>query len=97
MMEGEAVEIFALTFKYLKPKVARTAPKINLYVRANRALALPPFKFRRANPTSGPSLDFFVTFLIKQKSKSPSAASRGKPPQREKKIFLSWPHGPFFF
>ncbi|WP_209437736.1 hypothetical protein, partial [Pedobacter petrophilus] len=32
--------------------------------------------------TSVPSLDFFVTFLIKQKSKSPSAASRGKPGQR---------------
>ena len=84
MMEGEAVEIFALMFKYLQPKVARTAPKTNLYYKANRALALPPFKFLRANPTSDPSLDFFVTFLIKQKSKSPSAASRGKPAQWEK-------------
>ena len=58
MMEGEAVEIFALTFKFPQPKVARTAPIINLYYKANRALALPPFKFRRANPTSDPSLDF---------------------------------------
>jgi hypothetical protein len=47
---------------------------------------LPPFKFRRTNPTSVPSLDFFVTFLIKQKSKGPSAASRGKPAQRKKPI-----------
>ena len=62
MMKGEAIEIFAPTFKYLKSKVARTAPKTNLHYKANRALALPPFKFRRANPTSGPSLDFFVTF-----------------------------------
>ena len=62
MMEGEAVEIFALPFKYLKPKVARTAPKTNLYYKANRALALPPFKFRRANPTSDPSLDCLVLY-----------------------------------
>ncbi|MDY0907482.1 hypothetical protein [Pedobacter sp. CFBP9032] len=84
MMEEEAVEIFALMFKSRHPKVARTAPKTNPYYIANRALALPPFKFRRANPTSDPSLDFFVTFLIKQKSKSPSAASRGKPSAAEK-------------
>ncbi|MDY0907492.1 hypothetical protein [Pedobacter sp. CFBP9032] len=83
-MEGEAVEIFARTFKYLQPKVARTAPKTNHYYKTNRALALPPSKFRRANPTSDPSLDFFVTFLIKQKSKSPSAASRGKQSAAEK-------------
>jgi len=36
------------------------APKTNLYYKANRALALPPFKFRRANPTSDPSLDFYL-------------------------------------
>ncbi|MDY0904354.1 hypothetical protein [Pedobacter sp. CFBP9032] len=84
MMEGEAVEIIALPFKYPLPKVARTAPQTNLYYKANRALALPRSKFRRANPTSDPSLDFFVTFLIKQKSKSPSAASRGKPSAAEK-------------
>ncbi|MFW0718832.1 hypothetical protein [Pedobacter sp. N23S346] len=83
MMEGEAVEIFAPPFKSPQPKVARMALKINLLFKMNRALALPPFKFRRANPTSDPSLDFFVTFLIKQKSKSPSAASRGKPVQRK--------------
>ena len=83
MMEGEAVEIFAPTFKSPQPKVARMALKTNLYYKANRALVLPPFIFRRANPTSDPSLDFFVTFLIKQKSKSPSAASRGKPAQRK--------------
>ena len=62
-MEGEAVEIFTPTFKYLKPKVARTAPKTNLHYKANRALALPPFKFRRANPTSDPSLNLFINCL----------------------------------
>ena len=103
MMEGEAVEIFALTFKYPLAKVAQMALlKKNLYYKPNRALVLPPFKFRLANPTSVPSLELFifvyifigihelaeklgfVTFLIKQKSKSPSAASRGKPAQRVK-------------
>ena len=83
MMEGEAVEIFALMFKYLQPKVARTAPITNPYYMANRALVLPLIKFRRANPTSDPNRDCFVTFLIKQKSKSPSAASRGKAAQRK--------------
>ena len=83
-MEGEAVEIFALTFKYPLAKVAQMALfKKNLYYKPNRALVLPPFKFRRVYPTSVPSLDFFVTFLITQKSKSPSVASRGKPAQRE--------------
>jgi len=83
MMEGEAVEIFVPMFKYPQPKVAQTALQKKLYYKPNRALVLPPFKFRRANPTSVPSLDCFVTFLIKQKSKSPSAASRGKPAQLE--------------
>jgi len=59
MMEGEAVEIFALTFKYPLAKVAQMALlKKNLYYKPNRALVLPPFKFRRANPTSVPSLEF---------------------------------------
>ena len=61
-MEGEAVEIFALPFNSLQPKVARTALKTNLYYSATRALALPPFKFRRANPTSDPSLDCLVLY-----------------------------------
>ncbi|MDY0906652.1 hypothetical protein [Pedobacter sp. CFBP9032] len=91
MMEGEAVEIFAPTFKYLQPKVARTALKINPLLKKHRALVLPASKFRRANPTSDPSLDFFVTFLIKQKSKSPSAASRGKPAQRKNSQFKNHP------
>ena len=61
-MEGEAVEIFATTFKSPHPKVARTAPKINPLLKTNRALVLPPFKFRRANPTSDPSLDCLVLY-----------------------------------
>ncbi|MDY0907659.1 hypothetical protein SOM16_22220 [Pedobacter sp. CFBP9032] len=62
MMEGEAVEIFAPTFNSHQTKVARTAPETNLYYKTNRALALPPFKFRRANPTSDPSLDCLVLY-----------------------------------
>ena len=69
MMEGEAVEIFAPTFKYLKAKVARTALKTNLLFNMNRALALTPFEFRRANPTSGPSLDF--CFFLSRKRRKP--------------------------
>ena len=82
MIEREAVEIFALTFKYLQPKVARMAPKTNLNYKTNRALALPPSKFRRANPTSDQAL-IFVSFH-QGKEKSPSAASRGKPSVAEK-------------
>jgi len=82
MMEGEAVEIFVLTFNCLLPKVARTALlKKNLYYKPNRALVLPPFKFRRANPTSVPSLDFWLPFY-QEKGRSPSAASLNKPAQR---------------
>jgi len=63
MMEGEAVEIFAPPFQISpQPKVARMALKINLLFKMNRALALPPFKFRRANPTSDPSLDCLVLY-----------------------------------
>ena len=63
MMEGEAVEIFAPPFQISPPnKVARTALKTNLLFNMNRALVLPLIKFRSANPTSGPSLDFFVIF-----------------------------------
>ena len=84
MMEGEAVEIFARTFNYHNPKVALTALlKKNLYYKPNRALVLPPFKFRRANPTSVPSLDCLL-LIIKNKEDSPSAASQGKPSQRVK-------------
>ena len=35
MMEGEAVEIFAPTFKHLKPKVARTATSDRHLARLN--------------------------------------------------------------
>ena len=63
MMEGEAVEIFALTVQISpQPKVGRTAPKTNLHYKSSRALALPPFKFQRANPTSDPSLDCLVLY-----------------------------------
>ena len=68
-MEGEAVEIFASTFKYPLPKVARTALKTNPYYKANRALALPRSKFRRANPTSDPSLEF--CFFLSRKRRKP--------------------------
>ena len=62
MMEGEAVEIFALMFNYHNPKVALTALKKNLCYKPNRALVLPPFKFRRANPTLVPSLDCLLLY-----------------------------------
>ncbi|WP_209437741.1 hypothetical protein, partial [Pedobacter petrophilus] len=58
MMEGEAVEILQLRSNPPQPKVARTALKTNPSYKPNRALALPFLKFRRANPTSDPSLDF---------------------------------------
>jgi len=43
---------------------------------------LPPFKFRRANPTSVPSLEFWLPFY-QEKGRSHSATSRGKPVQRK--------------
>ena len=69
MMEGEAVEIFAPPFKSPQPKVARMALKINLLFKMNRALVLPPSKFRRANPTSDPSLEF--CFFLSRKRREP--------------------------
>ncbi|MFW0717648.1 hypothetical protein [Pedobacter sp. N23S346] len=81
MMEGEAVEIFAPSFKYFKPKVARTAPKINLYYKQ-----IEPLRYRHSN------FDELIRHQIQAlifasfhqgKEESPSAASRGKPAQRK--------------
>ncbi|WP_419132450.1 hypothetical protein [Pedobacter sp. N23S346] len=44
MMEGEAVEIFAPTFKYFKPKVARTALKIKSLLKQ-----IEPLRYRYLN------------------------------------------------
>ena len=81
-MEGEAVEIFALTFKFPQPKVARTAPQKNLYLKK-----IGPLRYRHLN------FDALIRHQIQAlifvsfhqgKENSPSAASRGKAAQPEK-------------
>ena len=72
-------------------KVARTAPKTNLYYKTNRALALPRSKFRRANPTSDPSLEF--CFFLSRKRREPFG---GQPRQgcAAGKVYGKWSHQP---
>ena len=77
MMEGEAVEIFALTFKFPQPKVARTAPKIILSITKQ----IEPLRYRHLNFNAlirhQIQALIFVSFH-QGKENSPSAASRGK-------------------
>ncbi|MFW0718812.1 hypothetical protein [Pedobacter sp. N23S346] len=76
MKEGEAVDFFAPTFKYLNPKVARTAPKIIFITNQ-----IEPLRYRHLNFNELIRHQFqaliFVSFH-QGKEKSPSAASRGK-------------------
>jgi len=84
MMEGENVKSLTPNFQTTTTQGSADRPILH------RVLVLPLLKLERFYPTSVPSLDFLVTFLIKQKSKSPSAASRGKPAQRKRAPITSY-------
>ncbi len=86
MMEGEAVEIFALTFNYHNPKVALTALK-KIFV-TNR---IEPLCYRHLNFDELIRHQFQALivcfFIIKNKEERPSAASRCKSAQRVKPTY----------
>ncbi|MFW0718463.1 hypothetical protein [Pedobacter sp. N23S346] len=78
MMEGEAVEIFAPTFKYPKPKVARMALKKQIFITSQ----IEPLRYRHLNfdELIRHQIQALIFLYFHQgKEKSPSAASRGKP------------------
>ena len=88
-MEGEAVEIFAPTFKYLQLKVARTALKINLLIKRIEPLCYRHQNFDALIQHQIQALSF--ASFCQEKEESPSVASRGKPAQRKNSQFKNHP------
>ncbi|MDY0904609.1 hypothetical protein [Pedobacter sp. CFBP9032] len=83
MMEGEAVEIFALTFNYLKPKVARTAPQKNLYLKKIEALRYRPLNFDALIQHQIQALIVWF-FIIKNKEQAVRRLAEASQAQRKK-------------